>query len=440
MAKIKPFKGYFYNEDKVGELSSVLAPTSYNIAGDEKDKLYNYNKYNAVRLFDGKELDGDDNDENKYTRAAKYLRQWIDEGVLLQDEDECIYLYEETVELRGTKYQNMTFVALVEIEELGGNISMCEEIREVSKQDRYELLKATNADISMISCLYSERDKQLLGLMNKLSRNEPDFEFDSTDYDMHQRIWRISDKQTIDKITSIMQGLKLYITDGQTRYTTCLDYKNQMREKNPNHTGDEPYNYIMVSLFDANSDGVAIMAEHRSVKVPGGFSEDYFVGAAQEHFKVEKIIVDAQDENITMTMKKQIPTKKYSTRFAVYSGGNYFYRLTLNDKDFIKKNLLPEKSVEYCNLDTVVLRELVIDDILGIGDNYERFVKTSISTSKCISELENGDADVIFVLSPTKVEEIQSVTDNGEKLPFRSVSIFPKPAVGTIIHNKEIQS
>ncbi len=437
MANIKPFKAYFYNSDKVGDISTVVAPTVYNLEDDAKDKLYAANDYNAVRLFDGKSLDDDDELSNKYTRSADYLKKWIENDVLVRDGSECIYLYEETVEMNGTSYQNMTFVALLEIEELGGDVRMCEEIRELSKNDRYDLLKATNADLSIISCLYIERDKQLLSMMNALSRKKPDIEFDSIDYGMYQRIWRISDTETIEKIIGLLKGTKLYITDGQTRYTTCLQYRDYMREKNPNHTGKEAYNYAMVSLFDSNSDGVAIMPEHRMIKLPGGFNESYFISASQEHFKIEKIIVDAQDDSITNTMKQQIMTKRLETKLAVYAGGNYFYRLTLRDTDYIKRELLPAMSEHYCGLDTVVLRKLIINDIFGIEDDYAELVSTSISTRECAKVLEDGDADVMVVLNPVKFEQIQAVTGENEILPFRSLSIFPKPSVGSFINVKE---
>lgn len=440
MANIKPFKGYFYNASKVGDISSIIAPTRYNISDEARNMLYDMNKYNAVRIFDGRAAEGDTEASNKYTRAATYLKEWIDAEIIVQDSEEAIYLYEETVEIHGNSYKNMTFVALLEIEDLvrGADIHMCEEVHEISKKDRYDLLKATNTDMSMISCLYIERNKELLKLMNKLSRNKPDIEFDSSDFDMHQRIWRITDSEIIGRITEIIKNLNLYITDGQTRYTTCLRYRNYMRDNNPGHTGKEAYNYTMVSLFDANSDGVAIMPEHRMVSVPRGFSEDLFVSLAQEHFKVEKIIVDAQDNKITTTMKEQIQTKRMETRLAVYSGGNYFYRLTLKDKQYIKKELLPEKSEHYCGVDTVVMENLILGDIFGIDDeNDSDFVSTSISTTQCEEAIKNGDADVMIVLNPVKTEQIEAVTAENEKFPFRTLSIFPKPSVGSIIFVKE---
>lgn len=437
MANIKPFKAYFYNSDKVGDISTVVAPTVYNLSDDAKNKLYAANEYNAVRLFDGKSNEDDTEYSNKYTRSADYLKDWINNDILERDKNECIYLYEETVEMNGARYQNMTFVALLEIEELGGDIRMCEEIREISKNDRYDLLKATNADLSIISCLYIERDKQLLSMMNALSRKTPDIEFDSIDYGMYQRIWRISDSETIDKITNLLKGTKLYIIDGQTRYTTCLQYRDYMRDKNPNHTGKEAYNYAMVSLFDSNSDGVVIMPEHRKIKLPHGFNESFFISAAQEHFKIEKIIVDSQDDSITDTMKEQIMTKRLETKLAIYNGGNYFYRLILTDTDYIKNVLLPAMSKYYCGLDTVVLRKLIINDIFSIEEDYAELVSTSISTRECVKAIEEGRADVMVVLNPVKFEQIQAVTGENETLPFRSLSIFPKPSVGSFINIKE---
>lgn len=436
MAHIKPFKGYRYNIDKIENMAKVVAPLKYNISDEERTLRYESEEHNIVKIFDGKSLDTDTDSENKYTRAGQYLKDWIAEGVLVQDKEECIYLYEEMSVMHGNTYHNTTFVALLELEELGkGNIKTCEEIHEMSQKDRYEVLAATQSDLSMISCLYIERDKKLLNIMNSLTESEPDMEF-ITDDGLEQRLWKITDKKLIDEITDGFKDLPLYITDGQTRYSTCVQYRNFMRENNPDHTGKEPYNYTMVSLFNSNSDGVVIMPEHRRIKLPKGFSEEYFIAMIQDHFKIEKIIVDSQDDSLTETMKKQIQTKRIETKFGIYSGGSYFYRLTLTDPDYIKKELLPEMSKAYCSLDTVVLRRLIINDIFGIKEDYDDLVSTSISTNECYNAVRAGKADVMVATNPVKVEQIESVTAAGETMPFRTISIFPKPMVGVVINLK----
>ena len=156
----------------------------------------------------------------------------------------------------------------------------------------------------------------------------------------------------------------------------------------------------------------------------------------QDHFKIEKIIVDSQDDSIPGTMKKQIQTKRIETKFGLYHEGDYFYRLTLVDPDYIKKELLPEMSKAYCSLDTVVLRKLIINEIFGIEEDYEDLVSTSISTNGCFEAVKNKNADVMIVMNPVKVEQIESVTAAGETMPFRTISVFPKPMVGVIINMK----
>lgn len=438
MANIKPFKGYRYNTEKTGDLKKVVSPPYYNIKPTEKEILYNLSKYNSVRLFSGMNDDKDDETHNRFTRAAEYLKNWINDGILVRDEEPAIYMYEQTLDVHNVQYKNRSFVALVELEEFSHGVIMpCEETREVSRQDRYDFLTHTNADLSMISCLYMEREKDLLNLMTEVSEGEPAAEFDSFD-DIHQRLWKITDKKTIDFITERFKDIQLYITDGQTRYETCLKYRDYMRENNPNHTGDEPYNYTMVSLSNSSADGIAILPVHRKIKMPKGFKSDYFIAGIQDHFKVEKIIVDLQDEQIADTMKKQIATARHETKIAVYYEGDFFYRITLLDKEYIKKEVLPDMSEAYCSLDMVVLHNLIIDDVLHIKkDDYAKCVHSSRSAHRCVESVENGESDVVFIMNPVKSDQIRSVVAAGEKLPLRTLSVFPKPSVGVLINIME---
>ncbi len=437
MANIKPFKGYRYNTEKIKNLGTVVSPPYHNISDSEKAELYDLNEYNSIRLFSGRNLENDSETSNRFTRAAEYLNKWIAEDVLKREDKPAIYMYEQTIEVYNVQYSNRTFVALLELEEFNETrIMPCEEVREVSLQDRYDFLTATNADMSMICCLYAEREKELLNLMNELSEEKPDVEFTSSD-DVHQRLWVITYQPTIDFITEHFKNMPLYITDGQTRYETCLKYRNYMKANNPEHNGTEPYNYTMVSLANSNSDGIVILPVHREVKCKR-FREDYFVAGVQDHFKIEKIIVDEDDDGIVETMKKQIATTRPETRIAAYCGGDYFYRLTLKDKDFIKTDILPEMSKAYCGMDIIALNKLIIDDILHISDEeYEERVHATRSHASCLRDVQAGEYDIMFIVNPVKTEQIKNVTAAGERMPKNTLSVFPKPSVGVIINRKE---
>ncbi len=437
MANIIPFKGYRYNTEKVGSISDVVCQSRYKMSDVHRAKLYEMSEYNAVRLFSGETRPTDTEINNRFTRAGESLKKWIAEEIFVREQKPAIYLCEQTVDVFGTTYSNTNFITLVEIEELNeGNIKPCEEFHETALKEYYDYIESTNANISMISCLYMEKEKNLLNLMNEIIETEPDFEFDTRDTDsVHEKVWIITYEPTINFIIEQFKDMPLYITDGHTRYEACLRYRNYMKAKSPDYTGKEAYNYTLVSLMNANSDGLVIMPLHREVKCPRGFKEDFFIAGIQEHFKIEKIIVDIDERELVDTMKQQISTTKKETKIAVYCGGDYFYRLTLIDKDYIKQNLLPQMSKAYCSLDTVVLKKLVLEELLNINDdNYDERVKAVNSRHEAFRDLEKGDCQVIFILNSVRTEQIKNVTAVGEKLPYNTISVFPKPSIGTIIN------
>ena len=442
MANIKPFRGYRYNPDKV-DMSSVVSPPYYNMLKEDRDAFYEKSSYNSVRLFTGKKSETDTTEDNIFTRAKDYLASWIENEILVRDKEPVIYMYEQTIEVSsGAQYSNISFVALVELEDFGSGVIMpCEKPHEVSMGDRYELLAATNADLSMINCLYVEKEKELYNLMNELHEEEPDVEFSSGEKsgeNVHQKLWKISYKPTIDYIVEQFRDKALYITDGQTRYETCLQYRNYMKANNPNHTGKEAYNYAMVSLANSKSDGLVMLPMHRGVKTPRKFSEAMFLANSQDHFKMEKIIVDSGDQDLIQTMLRQIVTVKNETRISAYCGGNYFYRMILTDDDYIKKEVYPEMSKEYCHLDIVALNKLIIDEVLHVDEeNYDQYVTASRSYNACFRGVRDGSYDIMFVLNPVKVDQIRNITAVGEWLPELTVSVYPKPSVGVLINVKD---
>ena len=133
-------------------------------------------------------------------------------------------------------------------------------------------------------------------------------------------------------------------------------------------------------------------------------------------------------------MKKQIATVRMETKFAVYCGGEYFYRLTLTNKNLVKA-LHPDKSSAYCALDVTVFNKLILEDIFNISEEkYDDYVQYTKRSSKGVNAVKNHEASCLFVMNPVKAEQIREVALSGEVMPDRSIYIFPKPATGVIIN------
>lgn len=440
MATIMPFRGYRFNTESVADPGAAMAPPYDTITDADMESLYNQHDYNMVRIVRGKSLDTDTDTENCYTRAGQYLRDWIQNRILVRDEKPCLYLYEMRTEYKNTVFTNQGLISLVQLEALGKNgpIMTCEVTKPSSKEDRYRLMSEIHANADPISCMYIDHEKALSNFLNEVSEKEPDMEFSTkesvTGAATHQRLWVIDDPEAIAFIQDSLADKQLFITDGHNRYETALEYKNHQAQNNPAHTGKEPYNYIMTLLTNAYADGLVQLPVHRYLKPGKRFSESYFIAGAQDHFKVEKIIVDTHDELVDL-MKKLIATPRLDeNRIAVYCGENYFYRLILRDREYLK-TILPDKSDAYRSLDVTVLNTLLLGELLNIGEeDYEESIGFTKRATKGVKAVQDGESACLFLINPVKHEQIRAVAMAGEMMPQRSIFLFPKAATGVVLY------
>lgn len=433
MADIKPFNGYIFSPKKAGDLGNVMAP-SYTIKSeDERDELYARSEYNAIRLVDGKAFDADTETENRFTRARDYLNKWIADGVITKYEKPAIYLYEQAVLFNGTVFTNRGFVALLNLDDFGKQVVSCENTTPVNKKYRFDLISQTKTNFNMISCLYIESEKQLSNLITEISDTAPDLDFHYVD-GTRERLWHICDEEKINFIVSALSNHCLYITDGQNRFETSLIYQQECKKKNKNHTGKEPYNYIMALLNNAYDDGIVQLPYHRLVKFDKPLNESFLVSALQDCFKVEKIIIDSDTSDLVDTIKHQIFLKRSQNAIALYCGKDYFYRLTILDRNTVKDRL-NGKSDAYCSLDVAVLNSLILEDLLGINEeNYDERISYTKSVAEGTKKVKGGEYGCLFAINPVRDSQIRAIATAGEKLPSKSICVFPKPITGVIMN------
>lgn len=428
LAKVIPFQGYTYNEEKIDDLGKVMAPPYDAITPENAEEYRQSSEYNSIRLVLPTTEHGDD----IYSSAGNCMQKWVDENILVRDKTPAIYLYEQSVISNGELRFNRGFIGLLELTDYSeGIVTHCEEPSTDSKNDRFDIIKATQANASMISCMYVDKERKMKDIILSVCENNSDIEFEIDG--LVQRVWKIDYEPLIDAITDFLKEKLIYIVDGHNRYEAALEYKKskmQSNDYNPNAT----YNYILAHFCEANEGGKSQLPYHRLVKFPRGFREEGFTSSMQDIFKIEKIIVDTVDDDLVNTMRKQIATQRKETKIALFCGGNYFYRLTLKDYTAVKE-LLPDKSDVYCSLDITVLNKLIFENIINITDeNMQERVFYTRSASEGVNAVDAQEYGCMFMLNPVKLSQISEVTLAGEKMPKRSVCIFPKPATGVVIH------
>lgn len=423
MAHIRPFRGLLYNPDKVSG-DEVIAPPYDVISPEHKEALYQKSAHNIVRVDFGKELPGDDERSNKYSRARDLLAQWEREGILLRDGSPAFYAYEADYTIRGSVKRLRGFLALVKLEELGKGVYPHEATHAKPKADRLNLMRWCRANISPIYALYNSSEKGVARALDEAVAAPPHISARDADGAEH-RLHRIDDPAKIELITGELYDKPIFIADGHHRYEVALEYKNEMEQAGrlsgaPAESPDQarPWEYVMMFLANMADDGVTILPTHRMVK---GLSR---ADAVQERLAADFTLSSAPLEaDIAEILAGAARTGGHV--FGLYlDGARQFHILTG------RQGILPDIPPELRSLDVVILHELILKRDLGITD-----VAFEMDVQEALRRVRRGDFDGAFFLNPTGVGDVERVALANLRMPPKSTYFYPKLLTGMVIHS-----
>ena len=411
MAKIKAFRGVRPAEEMIKEVASppydVLNSTEARV--QVKDKPFSF--LHVVKP----EVDLPENiniyDESVYLKGKENLDKLIENGILIQDEKPCFYLYR----LIMGNVDEIGLVAGASIEDYENDIIKKHEHTRADKEaDRIKHVDTLNANTGPVFLTYKARE-DMNNLVDELIKEKPVYDFEADDGIKHI-FWKIEDEKVIAKIENIFRKIDfLYVADGHHRSASGTIVGQRRREANPNHTGEEEYNYFLTVIFP--HDQLYIMDYNRVVKDLNHLSTDEFLNKVEENF-----IVDMYSKN-----KSYKPEGMHN--FGMYLDGNW-YKLTVKPGSFPVDD--PVKS-----LDVSILQQNLLTPILGIGDPRKDKRIDFIGGIRGLEELSRridaGEA-VAFSLFPTSVEQLMAIADAGKVMPPKSTWFEPKLRSGVIVH------
>src|SRR5512143_3760660 len=288
MATIIPFRGIVYNQSKAGSIGNLVCPPYDIISQAEQQELYRKSPHNIVRLEYGLESPGDTEGDNRYVRAASLLDEWFKTNILQQSQDPAINVYEMEYAVGNTLKKLRGFVCLVRIEDYdSGIVKPHETTLSGPKTDRLNLLRACKASFSQIFSLFSDPQGIIQSLLARIS-GKPEMEVKSGDGVIH-RIWRLTDKQSIETVVREMADKSFFIADGHHRYDTALNYRNERRKTAGTGTGQEGYNYVAMFLAGLEDPGLTIFPAHRALFNLDGFHPQRFENDLGRYFAIERI-------------------------------------------------------------------------------------------------------------------------------------------------------
>jgi uncharacterized protein (DUF1015 family) len=461
MARIYPFRAWRYNPSAV-RLDDVVTQPYDKISPAMQQAYYQRSPYNLVRIILGlPELFDAEKGENVYTRAARDLRAWREQGVLVQEHEPCVFAYAQRFKVPGSDIvkERRGFIALGKLHEYSEQVVFRhEQTLSKPKSDRLNLLKATRAHFGQIFMLYSDpagsvekilfdeftgvshdRGKQTEQTFYQGKNGPADAEV-TDEYGVLHRLWRIDNPSAIRLLTTTMADKKLIIADGHHRYETALNYSKEHAPSGPakpelTSTGlpQPPYPEaaVMMTFVNMDSDGLVILPTHRVVHSLTGFDPAAFRSAAAEFFSTETLpAADASDYISKLTAQK-------GTAFVAVTKDGAL--LLTARPDAVAKALaaVPDRQRQ---LDLTQLHTIILDRLLGLDAEKVR-EQTNIrylrDAGEAVEQVRKGEADIAFLTNPVTMEQLREVAFAGEVMPQKSTDFFPKLLSGLAIYALE---
>ncbi len=431
---IAPLKGIHYQPEKVGDFSKVVAPPYDVISKEQQKGLYELSPYNIVRIDLSQETPGDNETNNRYTRAAATFHEWLEQSVLVQEDKPAIYLYEQefTVPGKGT-FQRRGFYALRRLEEFSeGRILPHEKTLSGPKADRFNLMKATQANLSAIFGLYQDKNKKVREALSSSFEKKPFTDFVDSAKIRH-RLWIETDATLHQLIDNEMKDSKIFIADGHHRYETGLNYRKE-RLANDQGNDQSPYNYILMFFCEMEDPGLLILPTHRRLKNWPSFEKESFLQKAGNYFNLEKIPVSE--------LSLEALDKKFQKPYlaVVFPGDDQGTLLTLNHQKVAQSKNLSQLSAALLDVDTALLHEGLLKEILGLTEAQEKDTQVLEYIKDAREALESRnreDTKAVFLMSGTTMPVLQAVAKEGKVLPPKTTYFYPKILTGLVINSFE---
>ncbi|GHA37203.1 hypothetical protein GCM10007103_18190 [Salinimicrobium marinum] len=409
MAKIIPFKAVRPSRDKVGLVSS-RPYQEYSV--EELKFQLDHNPYSFLHIINpGYKFHEDITGEKKFRLVKNRYSEFKEEGIFIQDELPCYYIYE--TQSRHQKYCGI--IAAASVEDYENDIIKKHEDT-ISHRERLfkDYLKIVGFNTEPVLLTYP--DSELVNqIISETMQQRPEYEFTSLNKETN-RLWVVNDPKTAAQIKSEFEKMKaVYIADGHHRSASSSLLAKESKENNPNHTGEEPYNYFLSYLIAESS--LKLYEFNRLVRDLNGLSKKEFLMLLDEWFRIEN-----RGEDLYK------PSKKH--HFSMYLDGE-FYSLYLRKTNYEFTNSLSE-------LDPYILYIKILQPLLGISDlkNDRRIAylpgkNEPFEVKKAVDE---GDFIVGFGMLPPTIEEVKQISDEGSIMPPKSTYIEPKLRSGLTVY------
>ena len=447
MAQVHPFRAFRYNPARA-PFDRVLTQPYDKISPAMQEKYYAANPYNLITVEKGRVSRSDSANDNAYIRAASALQGWIRDHVVVQDPAPAFYAYSQEYAVPGTDERRTRrgFIGAGKLEDYSaGVVFRHEQTLSGPKADRLELLRHTRTHTGQLFMLYSDAQRRIDAILAEAEASSAPATELRDEYGVVHRLWIIAEPERVAAIQQAMADKKLVIADGHHRYETAINYRNERRNQVIHRDPDAPYEFAMMTFINTRSEGLTILPTHRVAANLHDFSWPSVRRYLEPWFTAEAFSFCNETEQNEARNKflGRLAETHAQRSIGVYpktqSTKRAYYVLKLRPGADLAQ-LLPNVSSLQRELDVVLLHEGILEPALGITPQavtseknltYEREAPAALET------VDNGSAQIAFLLNACDVEQVMRIATGGEVLPQKSTDFYPKLLSGITMYRVE---
>jgi uncharacterized protein (DUF1015 family) len=453
MPVIQAFRGIRYDLGRVGSLSNVIAPPYDVIDAELQRALYEKHPANVVRLILNRDEPGDEEHNNRYTRASRLFRQWQRDGVLFTETDPAIYVYHQVFSDGGTWYTRRGFMCRVRLERFGeGNIFPHEETHGAAKADRLKLWSACRANLSQIFGLYPDDANAAQHLLESAIAGAVPLE--ATDHlGVIHRIWPVTGVATITAVVAAMSEQPVFIADGHHRYETALTLRDQvaaeLAQRGESIPHEHPANYVLMMLVSMSDRGMLVLPTHRLFRGLKPITAEQLRERLGGCFTTEPA---GSGPDRARTLWEEIEIDGAQSMLGFYTAADDQWtlaQLTAKGKQNMAQ-IAADHSADWRGLGVGILHRLVVESLLEAANlpapKYVRDIEEVVRGLR-EGDLAGRDAtgqagtggrfELAALVMPATVDHIRRISSQGERMPAKSTYFYPKLLSGLVINPLE---
>jgi uncharacterized protein (DUF1015 family) len=432
MADVRPFRAYRYDLGRVGALGDVIAPPYDVIDPALQQALYDKSGYNVIRLILNKEEPTDTPTDNRYTRAAVCLREWLSDNVLVQDSARSLYVYHQEFEAEGRRHTRKGFLARVRLEPLGsGRIYAHEETMSGPKADRLRLFQATHMNLSPVFGLYPDPQGEVAGQLEAAIRRSLPLE--AVDHlGVISRLWPVTDQHIGSAITGLMSPKAVFIADGHHRYETALRFRDERRQAGEVHDDDAAANFVLMMLVSMSDPSLIILPTHRLVSGLPDVRAEQLAQMLAPHFQVQRIGAGAAGAREAW---EQIRADGGQDVLGFGSAADGVWQIARLSNRQVMERLAAEHSAAWRSLAVSVLHVLVLDNLLAGPLGVKAQCRYVHLLDEVTSAVAGRECQLAVLVPPADMNHVEQIAGKLEKMPPKSTYFYPKLLSGLVFNS-----